>query len=249
MRIEDHVRWSIYNYPSLYRVRGNPSLSRLHVLEALFCTIGNGYEWDKSKRILACRRDKGRKTLPRDFFEKELYSFVIDKNRKGDLHSRLTGQNIFHYFKKDRFEEEVIVEANKENAVILKREFNGDHERRGDYVHPEECDFPLTLYPMCEYSAIVELINGKTNSLNVENYSLDDFPPPREWIDACGEVAIEGIAIYSDPDRSKHDHYSPRKNGMTPANFKKYCAKQVGYCKAFLDKFSHASYPEPGQSC
>lgn len=88
--LEDVIRQSIYEYPTLYRIPGNPELSRLLVLDHIFLCIGTGYEWHPDGYLYYDngRADKGRKTLPKGFFEKRLYYLTLE------AHNRNTGEPI-----------------------------------------------------------------------------------------------------------------------------------------------------------
>jgi hypothetical protein len=45
MHLEDRLRQTIYEFPTLYRVVGNQRLSRLLALEHMMCSYGTEYEW------------------------------------------------------------------------------------------------------------------------------------------------------------------------------------------------------------
>ena len=74
MKLQHIINHLIYTYPTLYRSKTFQE-SRLKVLDQLFFTIGNGYQWTKDS-VLKSYNSKSRKTLPKNFFDKNL--FIID---------------------------------------------------------------------------------------------------------------------------------------------------------------------------
>lgn len=46
MKLEEHIRLSILNYPTIFKNRSD-------VLDHLFCVIGNGYEWENGELVAA----------------------------------------------------------------------------------------------------------------------------------------------------------------------------------------------------
>lgn len=257
LNIEDHVRWVIYNYPSLYRVRNNPELSRLHVLGSLFFTIGTGYEWDKDKGILTNGEIEPMVKLPEGFFEKELYAFDVENSKAEGFVDFLKDR--FHYIKQDRYDNitTVIFEATEDEAKGWKWDWD-NHRFRGRpktrptteieldsvYVNEQACDYDLHPYPLCNYSAIVELTKGKTDSPHIEDYSFADFPPQPDWIRACVDVAKEALAFYNDESRYCTDSYHPSNNiGRYQYEYKK--AKKKGEEAEYRNKLGYEEGETP----
>jgi hypothetical protein len=222
--IEHHANAAIYSYPSLYRVRGNPELSRLHVLETLFFTIGTGGEWIKEHGILTDGREP-LEQLPEGFFDKELYCFEVEPDKVEGFIAVLGDR--FHYTKADRYERDtrIIFEATEREAQEWDYEWDNHRfgrkpktkpttEREIDmvFVNAQECTHDIHPYPLCNYSSIVELTVGKTDSCHIENYSFADHPVQPSWIAACVEVAQAALTFYNDPSRYCTDTYSPDQN-------------------------------------
>jgi len=230
MSLEKEIIRSIYYYPSLYRVKNNPKLSRLHVLEHMFFTIGNGYEWNRDKGILEISdwgRPESEINLPDDFFEKDLYSFDVASSKANDFLKFLGDR--FYYVKFDIFNDPlttVVFESTEQQAQEWKfywdsYRYSRKPETRPDksklefeFVNPQVCAFDLNPYPLCEYSAVVELIEGKTNSPHIENYSFAEYPVSQEYISGCTEVVKAAKEYYNDPSRYCNDHYHPNKRAF-----------------------------------
>lgn len=100
------------------------------------------------------------------------------------------------------------------------------------YAHKEECDFDLNPYPLNEYSALVELLEGKTNSPHIENYNFSDYPVQQQWIDGCIEVAEAAKEFYNDYNRYS-TYYSSNGN----QNYEEERLTQLDYIERFLKKF------------
>jgi hypothetical protein len=122
-----------------------------------------------------------------------------------------------------------------------------------------------TPYPMCEYSAIVEMINKKTNSFHIKNFELK---VQQDYIEGAIEAAKWTLVYYKDSERIKNNMYHPAKclhifkesydkdpvkfraervaDGMLPKHtikqwcticWEKHLAEQVGYCEKLLEMY------------
>jgi hypothetical protein len=236
MSLDDHIRWCIWNYPTLYRA-DNYEDSRLLVLHQMFLVIGNGYEW-RPDGTLTCDNDskQNRKTLPKGYFDKKLWTFEIKEDQIKTIQSTLKSANIFHYIKrgKKRFggRSDLILEGTQESIAPYLEQFGTpmfpDNERlqtalkeaglptyRASAAHVRSISEMMGLerevlfspYPISDYSAIDEIFNGKTNSLHVENF---DLTPQPEYLKACIDVAKAALAYYQNPEHYKNHiyHYS-----------------------------------------
>ena len=104
MKLDDAIRWNIYNYPTLFRAKDYDT-SRIYVLGHMFLCIGTGLEWHKDG-FLAPMNSKGynlsqvRKTLPKNYFKKNLYTIdvlneKIEKMKKSILRK---GKTLRYYY-------------------------------------------------------------------------------------------------------------------------------------------------------
>lgn len=243
--LKQHIDWVICNYPSLYRCVNDPRMSRLLVLEHMFFVIGNGYEWDRDKGQLILGEHEPIE-LPDDYFKKELFTFDVPEE-KAKAFEEFLGNRYFYVV--DHYECDPVTihfEATEEDA--LKWQPNWDIDRFGfsdrKFIHLKRANAylfeqkddsrDLGPYRLSEYSAIVELIKGKTNSPHIENYSFDDYPVNQEWINGCIEVAREAVVFYDNPKRAATDFYHP--NETLPCeryNYNK--AKKEGEIKEFRE--------------
>ena len=200
MKLEHAINWSIYNYPTLYRSKTH-SESRLKVLDQFFFTIGNGLEWHKDGFLFEGNQRNFRKTLPKDFFEKNLYTLTIIPKSIPLIKKRMDDR--FYYMtKKSRFQEvDVIFEAeNDEEALPFYKDL--EKKQRKDlpsYVYEARSAYPNEPYQLCEYSALVEILNGKVNSPRQESF---DLVPQSDWLQGCIEAAVDALDYYNDTDRN-----------------------------------------------
>ena len=222
MKLEDHVRWCIWTYPTLYRGRDYAS-SRILVLNHLFFTIGTGLEWHRDGYLTDGHKNHFRKTLPKRYFECNLYCFLLDESRSNKKKVKQDLNGAFHYFLGKRGKEtEVVFEATPEEAKRLTKA-HGRDPFATNINHPED-DFPLRVrnaaamyleqnrafglnpYPLSEYSSLVEITKGRTNSLHVENF---DLVPQPDWLEGCADMARYALSYYQDEEKYKHNSYHP----------------------------------------
>lgn len=203
MPLDNAINYSIWNYPSLFRVRNNQNLSRLHVLEHMFFTIGTGYEWNKASGELLYHSERPETHIPDEFYQHELYEFTTTKPSEFSAFLKKNGR--FHY-ERDSGEfhvngHEIIFQATEEEAQNWSWEWNEYRSRpkvkpedpKDLFVYKQETSPAISLYPLSEYSPLVELVTGHTRSTSVDNYSLDMHPPKKEYIDGCREIAEYAI--------------------------------------------------------
>jgi hypothetical protein len=255
IKLDDHVRDAIYNYPTLYRGKDYET-SRLKVLDHLFLVIGNGYEWEK-EGFLSCvgrggfhgdnTKAKGLKTLPEGFFDKELYNFYVDSTKMKELEKRLKKEKRFHYFldKAHKKETNLIFEADEETAKDYVRNYEaetGINRRNGvpatgwTFVDKARSDHSISPYPICEYSAIKEIYNGKTNSLHIDNFELKKIQP--DWLVGAIDIVKASLAYYNDKKQyDSHIYCTDRTTGKRSKHWAKYRKEQVDFLEKFLEKF------------
>lgn len=199
MKLQYIVNNAIYTYPILYRSKTFQE-SRLKVLDQIFFTIGNGYEWTKDSVLKY--NGKSRKTLPKGFFDKNLFILDVEYDKSNEMKSALNGR--FFYSKKNqRFQYNTFIfEAKDEKDAEFFLKFS---EEKYKFVHPA-CNYhPNRPYPISEYSAISEILAGKTNNSFEENF---DINPPQDWIDGCIDAVEDAINYYNDEERYKDNPYS-----------------------------------------
>lgn len=92
----------------------------------------------------------------------------------------------------------------------------------------------ISPYPVGEYSAISEMIEGRTNSLHIKNFELTKILP--DWIDGAREIVEYAIGYYKDESMFKYHCYYPKDSNFTIWN--DYVAKQNDYFARFLNKFA-----------
>lgn len=90
--------------------------------------------------------------------------------------------------------------------------------------------FVINPYPICKYSAIAEMINGKTNSLHIKNFELIKILP--DWVEGAREIVEYARAYYKDYNLHKHHfHYKYTES------WDAYVKKQNEYFDRFSEKF------------
>lgn len=213
--LEDHIRSAIWNYPLLYRSRNNPKLSRLEVLGHMFFVIGNGYEWDKDTGTLFIEEYKSPKKLPNDYFSKELVTVDLSNEQIEILIPKI--ENRFYYILHKSWCEQ--------NTIIFESSQEEAQELTGlDFVMSAESGNNISPYGLCKYSAMVELLEGKTNSSHIENYNFDDYPVGVDWIQGCRDYVVEALSYYKDEKRYKTHHY----HSSNSYDYYYYEAKRAG---------------------
>lgn len=199
MKINDLCNTLIYECPTLFRVYKNPELSRMKVLSHLFFTIGNGFDWS-IKGILHEINEPKKKLvqLPEDYFDKKLYEFVLYA-KHNEFAEILRSKNYYFYTTKnypsgERFyfeatesqAEELIAWNNYQEPTIKAMML----PKFQSLILAENKSGVFNPYRICNYSAIAELINRKTNSSHIQNFSFDEFPPKPDHIEACMDLVL-----------------------------------------------------------
>ena len=220
MKLEHVINWSIINYPTLYR-DVTLERSRLKVLNQLFFVIGNGFEWHKDGFLFDGNKRNFRKILPKGFFEKNLYTVAITPKSIPLVKKRIADR--FYYIKKNsRFREvDVIFEAkDDDDALPFYREFEKKLKKDlPTFIYKARSEDPNQPYPLSQYSALVEIVNGKTNSLHQNNF---DLVPQEDWLKGCAEVAKDALDYFNDENRNLIDfHHADRTIAEMTRDFKR----------------------------
>ena len=230
-KLEDQVRSSILHYPTLYRAK-NYEDSKILVYNQLFCTIGNGYEWDKDGTLHSLFIDKTSQKIPADFFKKKLWCFDFKPKMGKQLKAAL--ENHFFYFTNEKMygNKTVVFEGTKKFAQQLCKKYEAKEGigqrpkewliKKNVYVQEAGCylrdkykvkwlNEPSVCvpYPMCDYSAIVEMVNGRTNSPHIENFDLE---PRADWLEGAKEMVEYVLSFYQNEELCKHCHYHPSQS-------------------------------------
>ena len=234
MLLEHFVNYSIYNYPTLYRSK-NYSASRLKVLDHLFFVIGNGYEWKPEGYLCDhAKKDQTLESLPEGFFEKNLYDIDVTPEQFPKIKASLGDCLYYSILRKDlgcpaEGEYMVIFEAKDDDqARKTYAEFRSDRDKERSFsnvfVNNAISHHQRHPYPLCQYSALVELTEGKTNSFHVENFDLIAQP---DWLDGCIEAALDALLYFDDESRYKNDMNHP-SNSINRMKYDSEKAKKEG---------------------
>lgn len=131
MTLDDSIRKSIFEYPSLFKDL-DYAKSRIKVLDHLFLVIGNGYEWHDGYLAQRICKEKGRgfKKFPK--YGKEKFTKKLD-----EAYFKTQTYRMFDHHPE-------IIKLIKENPKFMDLM---EIEDRSLYVP--------TPYPVCEYSRIV----------------------------------------------------------------------------------------------
>ena len=243
INIEDHIRQSIYEYPSLFRVRNDPRMSRLCVLDHMFFCIGTGMEWDRDTGTMNDGSgDEGMSELPEGFFEKELYEIEVEADKIDGFIALLESENRFFYRRSGKTvwnddAASIVFEADHNQAAKYQIEWGNSRFGISDdpkwiYVDKMERGSGLKPYPLGQFSPVVELIEGKTDSLHIPNYSFDEYPPDPQWVAAACDLAKEALEYYNDKDRYCNDYRYDKPD------FKEYKQGQIDILNTFLEKWN-----------
>lgn len=227
MNLEDRIRKSIWTYPSLYKAE-TLEKSRLLVLNHLFLVIGNGYVWVgndyveesevkyKGKRKFNPTGKTGFRQLPDNFFEIRLFEieFKGDGGYKGSVRELLDElEGTFHYSTRNGFGTTIHFQSDADTADQLAKRFGSWNIALEAKVAGKGKFSP---YPVCEYSAITEIYEGKT-------CKLEGSKPIRvkaDYVQGAIEVANAALAYYLDDDAVKANIHHPNTNiGWTTERF------------------------------
>lgn len=243
MRLSELVDSSIANFPSLYRVPDNPRLSRHRVLEHLFFTIGNGYEWDRAAGCLIADSCEA-VILPEDYYQLDLYSFTVADDKTEEFKDLLQGR--YYHVRLDESKTVNTIHFNATREEVKEWHpvwdtSNRSHVDNADVritrFNPETMKIETVIpdihpYILSKYSALIELLNGRTTSCH-QNFNFSEYPVQQEWLDAAVEIAQEVLAYYQDESRYAN-HYHCRMN----RRWELLRQEQIHYLRSFLNKFS-----------
>lgn len=196
---------------------------------------------------------------PKDFFQKRLWDVEIHEEKIKDAEKAL-GDRYF-YKRKSEFRGEpirVVFEGDEDFAQGFVNKYS---VRRGSdekvFLHEAESGYrtgkrllkdPNTPeimrrfyercveprpYPVCEYSAIVEMINGRTNSFHIENFDLVNIQ--QDWIDGATEIVKYAMAFYEDAERCKACSYHPDSPSMASTK-RDFSANPKAFRKTYSGK-------------
>ena len=263
MTLQEHIDFSIYNYPILYRCIDDPRMSRLLVLNQMFLVIGNGYEWERDSGKLTTGTDT-KVTLPEGYYSKELYIYNVETEKidafKAFMASK--GKNVYKTKEFRPGQHEFCIETTEEEAKAWAKDWHTDKFGmrgidRDPFIMSADArllryeDEPgpplrdLCPYPLSRYSALVELTSGRSDALSRDGgYSFDEYPPHPEWLDGAIEIATETLAYYNDPYRYYYnDRYTDR---MLPDEAHKYaCAEVANELDTYKVRRRYLSYETP----
>jgi hypothetical protein len=94
-------------------------------------------------------------------------------------------------------------------------------------------EFDFTPYPIGIYCPLLEMIEGKTNSLHIDNFEIKSFKS--DWIKGAVDIAKEAVAYYNGPlsQHKNHCYYSANE----PERWNKFCQEQIKILTKFIKKF------------
>lgn len=237
MNINHYINWAIYNFPTLYRC-GNYADSRLRVLSHLFLTNGNGMEWTRDGYLTDCmgrddrswwkRKLSHRQTrwwLPYGFFKRNLYTMDVPKGQYVDgIHVR------YHYVSNSC---RLVYEAmDEDDARPIARQFQMFPSDYCVFIQKATAHETWDPYPICEYAALVEILNGKTCGLSDEAF---EFTPKFDWLAGCVEVAKAAMAYYKDETRFVGHHYHAKRT-LPQMQYAEKDAKRAGKEPHWVDQ-------------
>jgi len=254
MKLENSIKWSIYNYPTLYR-DNTYEKSRIPVLCQYFLTIGNGLEWHPDGFLSNCSySENGVKyvyeeleELPQGFFEKELFIIDVEKSRKKEVEDFFGDK--FYYFLEREFIDYFycVFESTEDESKEIRKKYSYKYEN----LFSLNCDIPARKakwrmsgmdnvywkpYEICQYSAIMNMIKGRTNSFKIKNFDLTNIK--EDWIQGAIDIAKYAIEYYSTEEMYITCSYHPLKSGgCTEETWDNIRSEQLKILNKFLEKF------------
>lgn len=148
MNLEKHIKWVIYNYPTLYRADTYEE-SRIFVLGHIFLSYGTGYEWHPDGFLADLynnyKFNQIMDELPDGYFDKLLYTMGIYAEDVKRVPDGL--KNRFHYFV-DRMNRTLycIFEAeNKDDARRVIYEYGYKHFELGKANRYKDNDIKIEM--------------------------------------------------------------------------------------------------------
>jgi hypothetical protein len=236
MKLKQVIDSAILSYPSLFRT-SDYETSRLLVLNQIFLVIGNGYEWCKDGYLFD-EREVIDVEVNDEFFKKDLQIVKVEDFDKAIEY--LKERNIFYYQKNNKIEivvegediaEELIENFSKELSPFDKlvgvrpAGFSLSRIERlnkllgldtGVKRNPR---FPHGPYPISGYSAVKEILKGKTNSLHNKNFSFKDHPIKEDWLEGAVDVCEWALEYYQDDKLCEENTYHPNRSIPHDKNF------------------------------
>lgn len=225
MNLDHVIITSILNYPILYKFP-TYEMSRLAVLDHIFLVIGNGMEWYKGKFLTYINYETGeliteaklKKRFPKGYFQKKLWYIEVKEESLRELKVLFKGR---YYFVEERRSENptIYFEGEMEEARMLSFRYGEFFKKL--YTTMDSCrpfdaerEGEVRPYPICEYSAIYELAEGKTNELSQEEFELTSVDP--QWIAGGLEIARYSLGMYLNPEKHHLLPYHPHEEGLNP---------------------------------
>lgn len=198
--LKQQVDTSIYKYPSLYRGFFYET-SRPHVLDHLFFTIGNGYEWNLATGQLEDPFDPAViDRLPDGFFDRRLYEIIyLDQEKWAKAKQRPK------YYYQPR-PDHLVFEADDDKAALYWfRRFERKDRGLSHFVYKARASRDvLHPYGLCKYSALVEILEGHTNNWGCPPHKLT---PADDWLEGCIEQARYAFKYYKTPSMYEGNYY------------------------------------------
>ena len=234
MKLKSCINKSIFEYPSLFRSVDLDS-SRLLVLEHLFLVNGNGFDWNREGYLENQEvYDAELPEFPDDYFEKNLYEVEVLDEEATKAYLEIIAE-VYHYqLPRSRF----IIEGEQHASHVAhkwgkEKTFLGKpflREANSGFVESQG----LNPYPLCEYCAICEIMEGRTNSFHIANFDLTAQP---DWLQGAIEIAEFALGYFKDDERIIFHCYYP-KNDDEKEHWEKFRKKQIEFYTSFLAKFN-----------
>ena len=232
MELEKLINKFIYEYPTLYRSRNHES-SRLHVLGHIFVSYGTALAWCKDGYLYSVIRHDDpfavppMDSLPENFYDMKLWKVDLEEDRVEDFKKTMEGK--FYYFRPrclegdrqaffegdEEFAKNIIIDfqCNKdcfyrdlknEDKEIVKRSLRIRMAVSHDISYDRKGYNPSDL---CEYSPLMEMLDGKTNSFDIENFELKYIKP--DWLNGAIDIAEFCLKYWNDDSRNIENYQHP----------------------------------------
>ena len=222
VKLKDYINNSILEHPTLYR-KSDYTSSKIPILGNLFLTIGTGIEWHKDGFLAYYDNDYKivkNKSLPKNFFNIELWETFPDKKELKNIKKDLNGHFFYVIPQKTYNSLTVVFEGNYNFAKKITKKydtkmsvsdtFNIERKpREAKRTELKNESRPYIPYPICNLSALVEMIDKKTTSYHVENFELNNIK--KDWIKGALEIAEYTLDFYKDPNKNINSSYHPLK--------------------------------------
>lgn len=255
-KIKKCISNAILQYPTLY-LKDTYELSELFVLDQLYLTIGNGYEWNAEGYLNSCEDDNQFSEIPDVFFKHKMYYINMDDDLYHDdehitLYKVLKDKREFKDLLKKHFvfsngNELIFYEPELiEYIKNVEEKFRKNAKKFGiNIVNGLSCfnqkysifEYDpniLTPSKISKYSAISEFFYEKSA---VNNEPIYIHPDNFLFIKKITEYAIK---FYNDINLYKHDSYYREyfKNNDLDG-FEKFRKKEIEFFKNVLVKVNN----------